>query len=207
MATRLAALALKTLFALLVLASALGWASLAVAQPGVPGVEARDPAVQLVRSKCVRLIRRGGQEHLVNTCGSCKLVQVKRERQGVLGPPSLRTYTVLEGGSFTLQFKGPGRTRIATEQPCASPSQDYVSPDQQVVADPGSIDCIHPVSVPGRGMMLANLCQECRAVVVERTKTGRPAKHEAVTLPAQSMAPLAAKGYSGGRLLREGACR
>jgi len=179
----------------------------ATAAPQTAAVEGSNPLLHAVSNRCVRLVRQSGQERLVNTCGSCRIVQVKRERSQVTGPPALRSYTVIEGGNVTLPFKGPGRTRLATEQPCASPSQQSVPVEDQIVQDPGSYQCIRPLSVPGQGLVLANICQECRAVIVERSKSGRPLKMEAVTLPGKSMTPLAAKGATGARLIQEGACR
>ena len=170
-------------------------------------IEARDPVFHTIANRCVRLVRRSVEGRLVNTCASCRVVQVKRERSSTIGPPALRSYTVIEGGDFRLPFKGPGRTRLATEQPCSSPSQQTVPVEDQIVQDPGSFECIRPLSISGQGLVLANICQECRAVIVERSKSGRPIKMEAVTLPGKSMTPLAAKGATGARLIQEGGCR
>ena len=185
----------------------IGWTTPSHAAPQTIGIEARDPAFLNVASRCVRLVRQSGQERLVNTCGSCRIVQVKRERSAANGPPALRSFTVIEGGNVTLPFKGPGRTRLATEQPCSSPSQQTVPVEDQIVQDPGSFECIRPLSVSGQGLVLANICKECRAVIVERSKSGRPIKMEAVTIPGKSMTPLAAKGATNARLVQEGACR
>lgn len=165
------------------------------------------PAPAEAAGACVRLMRSGGQEVLVNTCGACRKVLVTRERRGVLGPPDLRSFTVFEGARHTLPFKGPGRTRLGVEEPCAGPSHQQMDPDDLVRNASETFQCVRALNIRGRGVMLTNTCAGCRAVVVERTKSGRPPKREAVTLPGRSMTPLRAAGYTGGRLLREGGCR
>lgn len=156
---------------------------------------------------CIRLVRSGGQEMLVNTCTSCKVVQVTRERRNTLGPPNLRSFKVFKNGKYILPFKGPGRTRVGVEEPCSSPSRQSIDPNEQLVDGSDTMLCVRAVSVKGRGVMLANKCNTCRAVVVERTKSGQSPTREAMTLPGRSVTPFNARGYSGGRLLKEGGCR
>ena len=160
-----------------------------------------------VTGKCVRLLKTDNQEKLINTCNTCRLIQVRRERSGVLGPPDLRSFTILEGRSYTLSFKGPGRTRLLTEQPCFSPSERSIEAHDQMRPDPGSTDCIQAVKVKNIGVGLANLCSECRSVLLERTKSGGSSKTEVITIPAKSLLNIESRGFSAGRLLSEGQCR
>ena len=68
-------------------------------------------------AKCVRLGKSGGRETLINRCGDCRTVKLQRRRPG--GDfPAVRTIKVPELSRIELSFRGPGRTRIVSDQSC-----------------------------------------------------------------------------------------
>ncbi|MCK5167224.1 MAG: hypothetical protein KAQ66_07885 [Rhodospirillaceae bacterium] len=71
-------------------------------------------------NKCARIIKNSvGSETLLNRCDACMKIKVERRRPGNSGAtPTMRDYTMPQGSSQPLPFKGPGGTRIVAESPC-----------------------------------------------------------------------------------------
>ena len=77
-------------------------------------------AIALPINKCARIIKNTvGSETLLNRCDTCMQIKVERRRPGNSGAaPTMRDYTMPQGSSQPLPFKGPGGTRIVAEFPC-----------------------------------------------------------------------------------------
>ncbi len=151
--------------------------------------------------KCVRLQRDGGSEILANACGSCRLVRLQRKRPGS-GFPSIRTLTVPERSRVPLSFRGPGRTRIMSDEPCKG--QDAESLDQGSSSEKR---CVQPRKTADGGYRLFNTCAACRTVVVERIDRAGRRKRQILTIGGKSAVPLHADGAAQGRIVSEKSCQ
>ncbi|MCH8214179.1 MAG: hypothetical protein IIC54_08950 [Proteobacteria bacterium] len=185
----------------------------ALAGPGGPAAAGEGPAgplpeiarVQTKAQKCVRLGTQSGREILVNACPACRIVHLERKRPGGAFPAQ-RTYTVPESSRVTLSFRGPGRTRILTDEPCRG-----ASPADAGEESPGTgrqAKCIHLRRTTGGPVVLFNGCRACRAVVVERTGPGGVRKTLTFAVAGGSSVPLARPGAPvQARIVAEKPCR
>jgi len=71
-------------------------------------------------NRCAQLVRdQTGREAIVNTCNACIAVKVERRRPGQnLGTPNLRDFLIPPGSNQLLPFRGPGVTRIMSQDAC-----------------------------------------------------------------------------------------
>ena len=181
----------------------------ALAGPGGPAAGGEGPAGPLPEiaraQKCVRLGTQAGRETLVNACPACRIVHLERKRPGGAFPAQ-RTYTVPESSRVTLSFRGPGRTRILSDEPCPG-----ASPEDAGEAPPGTerqAKCIHLRRTKGGPVVLFNGCRACRAVVVERAGPGGARKTLTFAVAGQSSVPLARPGAPvQARIVAEKPCR
>ena len=161
--------------------------------------------VQTRAQKCVRLGTQSGREILVNACPACRIVHLERKRPGGAFPAQ-RTYTVPESSRVTLSFRGPGRTRILTDEPCRG-----ASPADAGEESPGTgrqAKCIHLRRTTGGPVVLFNGCRACRAVVVERAGPGGARKTQTFAVAGGSSVPLARPGAPvQARIVTEKPCR
>lgn len=115
-----------------------------------------------VSARCSRLVRLQGRDVLVNTCGQCRNVQIARSRGGG-ALPELRTFRLEGGGRLDLPFKGPGSTRISTDESCALDTAEDRR-DGRAVQE-ANAQCIFIARV-ARGYVVFNRCPACRSTVV-----------------------------------------
>lgn len=155
---------------------------------------------QATASQCVGVAYQKGQEVLVNSCGSCRVVDVERRRPG-MDKPTNHTYTLPAGVPLPLSFRGPGSTRVSTEKPC-----DNMAPAQgNANADDGKA-CVSFQQNPKAGTVMLNGCNSCRLVVVERTDTAGGEKHNRYSLVGNSYLPIRADGATSARIVSDGPC-
>ena len=130
-------------------------------------------------NECVRVATTRVGDALVNSCGICREVKVRRTRTGE-GFPAMRSYRVREHATVDLSFKGPGQSQIVSDEPCPGA-------DEAMVNAPICVQMLQPL---GKTPMLANTCQQCRAVKIEtRASQGQPAR-STYTLQGKSYMPV-----------------
>jgi len=186
------------LAAILVAAATLPVAQ-AAPRPAAPGRLAATPLFHGTAEQCLRILRRTGQESVVNTCASCRQVKVQRDRPGG-GFPSYRTYRVPERSHVTLSFRGPGHTRIVADEPC--PGAEDTKP-----AASGEKRCVIPQRLGDGSFRLFNGCEACRAVLVERIDRDGSRHHQLLSIAPKSTVPLDAQGAAQARLVAEKSCQ
>ena len=147
-------------------------------------------------AKCVRLGKSGGRETLINRCGDCRTVKLQRRRPG--GDfPAVRTIKVPELSRIELSFRGPGRTRIVSDQSCRGAEDPLPGDDGQ--------RCTRLKVMKSGGLALVNQCAICRIAVVERAQQGGGRKMRTVAVDAHAAVPIAGQGQA--RVLTEKSCR
>ncbi|MSO92970.1 MAG: hypothetical protein EXQ86_06170 [Rhodospirillales bacterium] len=186
-------------------------AALWPAQAGAPLIapSSSNPlAVHASESRCVRLFKSGGQEVLVNACQSCRIVKVIRSRPSA-EVPTTRDFTVLGQAKLPLTFKGPGQSRVTSDEPCESApgsSPNLVEPLKPIV-DPQVGQCIRPRRAENGAVALVNHCADCRSVLIERNGTRGGTSHHAYVVGGRAHLNLEADGSTGARILKETACK
>lgn len=159
--------------------------------------------------RCLRIIRQGDIETLVNSCNTCRVAALIRSRPGSEVPDS-RRYDVLPKSTFPVPFRGPGSTRITSDYPCPGEKggdKDLLNQKADAAPADGKPECVSLEQAQGVGVVLVNKCGKCRAVAIERFSadgTGRARAY--LTLAAGSRAPVAANGFARVGLLAEIAC-
>lgn len=178
--------------ALIVLALVLGaaWGGLPVPTGG-PALLA---AVKV--TKCVRLGKSGGRETLTNRCEECRKVKLQRRRPGG-NFPTVRDVIVPELARIELSFRGPGRTRITSDQSCRAASAPPAGDDGQ--------RCTRIKVMKNGTLTLVNQCAICRVAVVELAQPGGGRKMRTVAVAARAAVPMGGAGQA--RVLREKSCR
>lgn len=149
-------------------------------------------------SQCVGIAHQKGQEVLVNSCGSCRVVDIERRRPG-MDKPTNHTYTLPSGVPLPLSFRGPGSTRVSTEKPC----ENMATPQSN--ADDGKA-CVSFQQNPKAGTVMLNGCNACRLVVVERIDATGGEKHNRYSLVGNSYLPVHADGAASARIVSDGPC-
>ena len=141
--------------------------------------------------QCVRIMRRGNAETLVNNCGSCQIVAVTRKRTGI-AIPILRSFTIHDGIPFTLPFRGPGNSRITSVHNC----KDEAAEAQKTAgATQPAIQCVKMVQTPTGTVVLSNGCAVCRAAAIQRLDlNGRIMNREVYKLGPRNILPVSANG-------------
>ncbi|MBT4891144.1 MAG: hypothetical protein HON65_16470 [Rhodospirillales bacterium] len=119
---------------------------------------------EAANDRCVRLSRVQGFETLVNTCDSCRNAQIIRDRSG-LDLPTMRSFRIDSRKTQDLFFKGQGRTRITSDEPCNL--EAGIDQAEKRKAQESSRKCVSPVQTD-RGIVMVNGCTTCRKVIVER---------------------------------------
>ena len=189
------------------------WVSLAVLYPWPAGAPVVPPgvnplSVEATENRCVRLIKSGGQEILVNNCQSCRHVKVMRSRP-TAEVPTTRDVTVMGQSKSTLSFKGPGNTRVTSEEPCESApgsSPNLVEPLKQPIVDPQVGQCIRPHRTDSGVLALINHCGDCRSVLIERSGGRNGTSHHAYAVGGGAALKIEADGATAGRIVKEAAC-
>lgn len=157
--------------------------------------------------RCLRIVRQGAIETLVNTCDACRIASLIRSRPGSEVPVG-RRFNVQAKSTFPVPFRGPGTTRIKSEFPCPGEKggdQDIMNIKQE--AKPGTPECVSLEQASDIGIVLVNRCGTCRAVAIERyTADGAGRARAYLTVAGGSRAPVAANGFARVGLLAEIAC-
>ena len=165
------------------------------AAPLLPALHAAIPGVAQVSTECARVATTRAGDSLVNTCGSCRDVKVRRSRAGE-GFPAMRDYKVMPNSSVSLSFKGPGQTQIVGDQPCAG--------EEEVRAD-GAI-CVQMINPPGKPPVLANTCEACRAVKIETKATSGNTAKQLYTLKGKTYIPVPWLHQGAARIVADVPC-
>ncbi len=147
-------------------------------------------------AKCVRLGKSGGRETLTNRCGECRTVKLQRRRPGG-NFPAVRTATVPGLSRIELSFRGPGRTRIVSDQSCRAAQDPAPGNDGQ--------RCTRLKVMKNGTLALVNQCAICRMAVVERAQPGGGRKMRTVAVDAHAAVPIGGEGQA--RVLTEKSCR
>lgn len=147
---------------------------------------------------CVRLAKRSGREIVVNTCATCRVVKVSRKRPGS-NPASFRTYTVAPSSTMTLPFRGPGRTRLNGDTPCAG--------KEAPVAAAADRQCVGLRKNDKGDTVLVNGCEVCRKVDLERIHANGERTVQVYTIARNAYVPAPPRGAKEARVLTDQNCR
>jgi len=157
-------------------------------------------------SKCVRIVRQGNIETMVNTCNVCMVTSIIRSRPGSQVPVG-RQFNVQARNTFPVPFRGPGRTRIKSERPCPGEQgadQDLLKSFNQPNAKP---QCVKMERSARAGIVLVNRCGLCKAVAVQlATADGGTTARDYFALAGNSSMPVRSNGYAQVGLLGEIDC-
>ena len=125
--------------------------------------------LKLAGAKCTFIAVHSGREFIKNTCNSCRSVGVTRKRPGI-SVPVVRRYIVQAASQLALPFRGPGRTRITKELTCKgnSDSQTFNQNPQRSLPKQASTKCVMLKPFSKNEVILANFCNSCRSVGLER---------------------------------------
>ncbi len=156
-----------------------------------------------VATKCVRLIRRGNQETLINTCGTCKIVGITRKRSGI-AVPIRRSFNIQDGTTFPMPFKGPGSSRITSSQNCQDTVADTRDSDKKRIA---ANQCLELKQTDKGIATLTNKCSTCRAGVIQRMdRNNKILEREAFKINQNDKAVVISKGAAKVGLIADVAC-
>ncbi len=191
----------------LLIVAAVAGITAVVAAPSAGGPVVPDRALAAVagplpvsQDKCVSLIQRQGAWTLVNACASCRTAKVERKRPGTAVPVN-RSYTLPARARAPLGFKGPGRTRLTLDAPCAGAGAPKAA---AALSDPV---CARLARTQDGVPALVNTCDACRTVVVERLGPGTARSTQQYAIEGRAHVRLASKGAAGVRLVGERQCR
>lgn len=158
-----------------------------------------------VKTTCVRIVKKSGRERLINRCGTCLVVQIKRTRPG-RPEGALRKITIGANRSTTLSFRGPGVTRISSEVTCANAKSNEApkESDKPAVAPK---QCLRLVKHQKIGMVMVNSCATCRKAVLERRFDDRSKKLANFSVAPNNFAPVPTLGAVYAKIVNEKSCR
>lgn len=158
-----------------------------------------------VATKCLRLLRRGREETLINTCGTCKIVGVTRKRSGIAAPVR-RSFNIRSGTTFPMPFRGPGSSRITSSKNCQDSVADARDSDKLRTSANRCLD-LKP-SNKGKGIAtLINNCGSCRAGAVQRMdRNNKILERQAYRVKPNGSAIVLSKGAAKVGLIADIAC-
>ena len=163
--------------------------------------------VPVAMTRCARLITNSGKEEIYNSCGVCRIVSISRKRNGIAIPVT-RTYNVRPRNKFPLPFRGPGRSRITTEQACEGDkgaAQNLVNPTKRNLQS--EKQCVELKQISSGSVVLVNACAACRGAAIQRQDlSGKPMGMQAYKLGPQSIPPVTRKGAAKVGLIGEVSC-
>lgn len=157
--------------------------------------------------RCIRIVRQGNIETMVNTCNTCVIANIIRSRPGSSVPVG-REYNIQPRSDFPVPFRGPGRTRVNSEKPC----RGEVGADQDLLESldtPKSAPkCVSMERSQRYDVVLVNKCGLCKAVAIERvTADGRGRSRDFMALAGGSTVPVKAMGFAQVGLVAEADCQ
>ncbi len=157
-------------------------------------------------ARCIRIIRQGNIETMVNTCNTCVVANIIRSRPGNAVPVG-REFNIQPRSDFPVPFKGPGRTRINSEKPCPGErgaDQDLMESFNQPKAEK---KCVSMERSQRYDVVLINKCGLCKAVAIERvTADGASRSRNYMALAGGSTVPVRANGFAAVGLVGEIDC-
>ncbi len=159
------------------------------------------PAAGMRLNKCTQLVHKRGGKVLLNRCSSCRVVRVERNRPSDAAPV-YRTVTMPKNSRISLSYRGPGRTRIMSDTPCAGRSGGVLPTNKPA---PGS--CIRFQKKRDGGLIMVNSCAACKTVVVERTARTGERSHQAFSIAPKTYVPVPSQGAALARVVSEKSCR
>ncbi len=160
-------------------------------------------ATEAALQKCSRIIRQNGRDVLINTCGDCRIVGIQRSRPGQSAPIS-RKVTIPSKSRVTLSFRGPGQSRITSDNACR-PKAGGQSLAPGAARNDG-VQCIQ-MNRSGAGLALINTCGRCRMAVIERLNNQGGKRMQNVAIGARKAIALPSKGAAYARILSEKNCK
>ena len=158
--------------------------------------------------KCSRIHKTATGEQLINSCNSCRIVKVQRKRPGADAPIN-RTYTVPQNTTTDLSFRGPGHSRILSDISCHPLSSKNNRNAVNQLPKKANKRCIlmqRTERAGISGLALANTCDECRIVVVDRIDARGSRRSQNVVLSGNSIIPLPSKGAAQAGIMSEKLC-
>ncbi len=169
----------------------------------VTGISWQPDVAQAAALKCSRIVKQSGREHLLNRCGTCRIVSIQRKRPGAEAPIS-RTVTIPAKSNVTLSFRGPGQSRITSDVPCKpEPGAQSAAPDG---GQSDGVKCIQ-LQRTANGLALTNTCGRCRTAVVERLDGKGGKRMQNIAIDTRKSIALPAKGAAYARILTEKNCK
>ena len=159
------------------------------------------PATGMGLNKCTQLVHKRGGKLLLNRCSSCRVVSVERKRPSDAAPV-YRTVTIPKNSRISLSYRGPGRTRIMSDTPCAGKSGGVLPTNK-----PAPGPCIRFQKKRDGGLNMVNSCAACKTVVVERTARTGERSHQAFSIAPKAYVPVPSKGAALARVISEKSCR
>ena len=152
---------------------------------------------------CIRHGRTGTGEVLINRCDACMVVGVTRLRRGV-SAPQVRKFNVMGGMTFSLPFRGPGRTSLGSIYPCEQ--ANLVKPE--TMANDTNKACITlETDRKSGGVYLVNNCRTCRAASVTRmAANGKALGRQSYVIGGKGNLRLSARGAAMVGLTGENDC-
>ena len=170
--------------------------------PVVPDAAGYSPILP-VAAGCARLVRLEGRDVVVNTCGQCRNVQILRSRGGS-GLPELRTFRVEQQSRLALPYKGPGNTRISSDEACAPETVESYQ-DSRAVAE-ATAQCIL-IGKVARGYVVLNRCPKCRSTVMRWTYPDGTEKNFPLAIDARKSVAVPKGSELGISVVHEEACK
>ncbi len=158
--------------------------------------------------KCSRLIKSVGGEKLVNTCGTCRIVNIQRKRPGQPAPIN-RTLTLAPKTTTDLSFRGPGHSRILSDTGCRAGASNGANTGAAQSPQGDGKRCIvmqRTQNAGVTGLALANTCSECRKAVVDRIDAKGGRRSQNIVIGGKSIIPLPALGAVQAGIQHEKPC-
>jgi hypothetical protein len=157
-------------------------------------------ATPVMLAKCIRVTKVAGRETLLNRCKECRRVTLNRRRPGGAATAD-RTFRLIGKSHQTLSFRGPGRTRITSDVPCAD-----VADIDALGRTKKNKKCGAIKDVRGRGPTLLNACMKCRLITLERIYPGSGNTKQPYTIGGKAYIPLPLHGARKARITDDKAC-
>ena len=156
--------------------------------------------------RCTRVIQNEGAEFIVNTCKTCRKVNIRRKRRGV-AMPVMRTYNIQPHSRFPTSFRGIGRSRISSEVPCEGAGGARSNMTKSKGATKRSDKCVTLRIIDTKNVALVNKCSSCRGVAIERyNHTGRTLGQQVYKMKPLSVISVESKGAAKARYLNDSPC-
>ena len=157
-------------------------------------------ATPVLLNQCVRVAKVAGRETLLNRCKECRRVTLNRRRPG--GAQTVdRTFRLRGKSHQTLSFRGPGRTRLTSDVPCAD-----VADIDALGRTRKNKKCVALKDVRGRGPTLLNACMQCRLISLERIYPVSGNTNQPYTIGGKAYVPAPLHGAQKARITSDKAC-